>query len=142
MPVMRKKTAMNAPHGLNRPGVIAVAPRNTAAKAGSRYAAESLGDELASVPTSTTPASELTMADTMSDPARMDVTGIPDISETCRFAPTKWRYLPSGVNEYTYQAINVRISPYQNASGSPTTFVAVTLTSPGEIPATLLGSMP
>jgi len=82
MPVMRKKTAMKVPHGLKRPGVIAVAPRNTAANAGRRNADESLGDELASVPTRTTPASELTMAETISDPARMDVTGIPDIRET------------------------------------------------------------
>ena len=36
IPVTRKYTAMNVPHGLKRPGVIAVLPRKAAANAGSR----------------------------------------------------------------------------------------------------------
>src|SRR4051812_11437719 len=102
---------MNDPHGLKRPGRIAVAPRNAAAKAGSRSVCHEDVSADPEVPTYTTPPTAAMNPEDIIAPIRTRPTLTPLRRATLRPRPVKSSRRPTGVNWKTYQTTTQTASP-------------------------------
>src|SRR5947209_15963802 len=97
MPVSRKNTAIQAPIGLNRPGIRIAVPRKVAASAGRRLVAELVGSKPPMLAASRTPARPLSRPEKTNAPKRIRLTRTPASRATSRLAPTKDMCRPSAV---------------------------------------------
>src|ERR1035437_2884069 len=102
---------MTVPHELKRPGLIAVAPKKTAAYAGNRYASPEPGVAELVVPTYRTPAKALTTPEITNAEAREDPTPTPLSLATSRPRPTYSSRRPKLVYSRMYHATMTRIRP-------------------------------
>src|SRR5919109_2403853 len=130
--------ATSVPQGLKRPGVMVVAPRNAPANAGSKKSAPEEGSAPPIVPAYRTPAAPATVAAATSAPNRARPTRTPLSRATLRPRPVNRSRRPSGVNSSRYHSPTQRMSPYQKASGIPSSSQTITgFTSESETPPTV-----
>src|SRR5674476_319238 len=98
---------MNVPHGLKRPGVIAVLPRKAAANAGRRNVAPDVGSEAPAVPVYRTPAAAAMIPAATKHPQRTRPTRIPLSLATLVPLPTNRMRRPIAVKSKRLSLIHI-----------------------------------
>ena len=94
---------MIVPHALKRPFLSCVAPRNAAAKAGSRYGVPAVGEPLPRIDARTMPVAPARVPDVTSEMKRNRFTGTPASRAASGLKPVAYRRRPVAVCSSRYQ---------------------------------------